>query len=104
MPCSLPRPADEAAWGQLLEPDGQYAPHTRSVHGSCDTETHPHAGSWAYLHTYTENTHAPALVHKCSYPRVALRATHAQKQHKHPDTPTLVHLHSQALETHILPL
>ena len=27
------------------------------MHGSCDTETHPHAGSWAYPHTYTENIH-----------------------------------------------
>lgn len=99
MPCSLPRPADEAAWGGSC---WNLTASTHRTREACmDRVTQKHTHTLAHGHICT---HTPALVHKCSYPRVALRATHAQKQHKHPDTPTLVHLHSQALETHILPL
>lgn len=71
---------------------------THHTHEACvDHATYSRAGSWAHLHTYTKtHTHssscAQVFTHTCEHSR----ATHAQKQHKHPDT--CVH----ALETHIL--
>lgn len=71
---------------------------THHVHEArVDHATHSRAGSWAHLHIYTEtHTHSSSCVQVFTPTREHSRATHAQKQHKHPDA--CVH----AVETHIL--
>lgn len=61
------------------------------AHGRAQITQHTHAPVHAHLCTHTQrHTHTPALVHKRSHPHTS---THAWKQHKHPDTTTLVYMH-----------
>lgn len=72
-------------------------PCTHHAHEArLDHTTQSHAGSRAHLHTYTEtHTHSSSCAQVFTPTHEHSRATHAQKQHKHPDT--CVH----APETHI---
>ena len=63
-----------------------HAAHT-GVHRSRNILMRRFMRTSAHVHRHA---HTPALVHKRSHPHTS---THAWKQHKHPDTTTLVYMH-----------
>ena len=82
-----PCPPDEATGHNTT-----YTPCTQSMHRSRNTLTCRLMGTSAHIHRET-HTYSSSCAQVSTPTREHSRATHAQKQHKHPDTTTLVYMH-----------